>query len=83
MTLMRRKKTAPKPEPTKTAADRAAEAFAFSYVAGDGNLKQAAERLREMSSNERRELRRSLQRLDYLMDDVSLELMSRRSRTDE
>jgi hypothetical protein len=35
-----------------------------------------------MSSNERRELRRSIQRLEGLMDDVAPEMMSRR-RTNE
>ena len=66
----------------KTQLEERTELFTLASVYGDTNMKHAAERLRTMSSNERRELRKSLQRLDYLMDDVSLELMSRRGRTE-
>jgi hypothetical protein len=76
-----KKKQRPAPaELTRTEA--AAEVFTMAHVGGDRNQKVAADRLRRMSSNDRRELRQSIQRLDYLLDDVSLELLARRSRND-
>lgn len=89
MSLMRRtkkSKTAPAVErvsPELTPLEVRNEVFTLASVGGDSNLKHAASRLREMSSNERRALRESIQRLDATLDDVCLELMSRRSRTDE
>jgi len=62
----------------RTPLESGAEVFAMASVGGDSNLKEAASRLRAMTGAERRELRQSIQRLDNLMDDVALELMSRR-----
>lgn len=78
--IRRRKQNAPPIEPTKTRLENQTELFVLATVAGDGNLKEAAARLRAMTSAERRELRKSIQRLDYLLDDVSLESMAKRSR---
>jgi hypothetical protein len=77
MTLMRRyKRVADQTE--KTPLEAAAEVFTMAHVGGDHNQKIAARRLRGMTSDERRELRRSIQRLDYLLDDVCLELLAKR-----
>ena len=80
MALIQRKKQMPEPTSDKTPLEAQGEVFAMAAVGGDSNLKEAASRLRDMSGAERRELRNSIQQLDYLLDDVSLELMARRGK---
>jgi hypothetical protein len=50
---------------------------------GDHNGKEISRRLREMNAEERRALRRAIERLDTALDDVALEAHAARRRTDE
>ncbi len=68
MAYKRWRKQKPEPPPLETRN----EVFALASVGGDSNLKLAAERIRKMSAEERRDLRAACQTLDELLDDVFL-----------
>jgi hypothetical protein len=51
------------------------ELFALCSEGGDANLKRAADIIRKMSAEERRNARAGIQCLDYLLDDIHLDEM--------
>jgi hypothetical protein len=68
----------PDPEP-KSRLEAETEIFVLVVIGGDGNRLAAYARLREMTPKERHDLRRSVERIDGLLDEVALDLHFERS----
>jgi hypothetical protein len=60
-------------------AGAAARIFAMTLCGGESNRARAAEAIRRLEAEERRDLRAALQDLDNLLDDVTLAEMRKRS----